>query len=772
MELEIPACRLSNDGTVAFCNDEDALVSIPIESTAIMPVLREKRLIADSDMMQRGYEIYTLPSTRQRYLANHETGHTIPLFRRGGLLVMLVKFRENNQANLIIPSPQASSFPCQFSPNGSNYPSNSTSASSNFGNSNSTHNDNGSNGNYSAPSHANHYSNRVPLISSFERAHRTGAFTMTRVGNGIYFVSTPRRGVSIDLFHRRMGHASDHLLRLARTNTLGAPEFATNHRTSFCPSCVHAKQKKSRHRAWMRPPVRSVYPFVNVHTDVMHVSTDSLIDGFQTSVLFVDDFSHYCWRDYMKAHPTGSDITQAFDRYLRQVVIPFGCRVTLVCADRANEYKLGSFLDYLNQNSIAIRLSASNRHKTNGLAERMNLQHSNMARAMLIHAQRPLSFWRFAMDTAVYITNRSPTSGNLHWLTPYECLTGEMPDVSILRVWGCPANALLSDKERNLLKWDLADKSPRRRKIIEDKIDDPLFEYNEPIAFKSRPYIFVGYARRGPGWLLLDPVTYEVIVSIDAAFDEEFARRMDLPRPRETSYEDLFRYDPSLRDVTGGTAYGSGPGQSAVPRRAINEDGLGPVLSGSSKGGSGRNRSKRGPRVSSKIGRQPISARGARSTKRAKVSKNPSEGPRATLFVGVSQIPPPSSQASDSDRDDEEMVEGSRVNGDDIPEPLIPGSEQARSNRIVHFGETNEILELESQVSESFDDYDVSDFESGNGIENRSRKQPKVDKFYHLSASVLLLQRYLSSPLSFYDHFVPSDLVEVLGVYSSETREI
>ena len=92
-----------------------------------------------------------------------------------------------------------------------------------------------------------------------------------------------------------------------------------------------------------------------------------------------------------------------------------GCRVTLVCADRAKEYQAGRFLDYCRQNCIKIRLSASHRHETNGLAERANLTHANLTRALLVHAQRPLAMWELAMETASYLINRQPTSGNPHF---------------------------------------------------------------------------------------------------------------------------------------------------------------------------------------------------------------------------------------------------------------------------------------------------------------------------------------------------------------------
>ena len=68
-----------------------------------------------------------------------------------------------------------------------------------------------------------------------------------------------------------------------------------------------------------------------------------------------------------------------------------------------------------------VRLSASERHETNGLAKRANyLTYAKITKAMLMNAHRPLEFWELVMDAAVYICNRQPTAGNPGYLTPYE----------------------------------------------------------------------------------------------------------------------------------------------------------------------------------------------------------------------------------------------------------------------------------------------------------------------------------------------------------------
>ena len=68
----------------------------------------------------------------------------------------------------------------------------------------------------------------------------------------------------------------------------------------------------------------------------------------------------------------------------------------------------------------------------NGLAERMNRTIVESARSMMFHSNLSVNFWAEAVNTAVYLKNRSP-------ITPYECLFNRKPDVAHLRVFGCIA---------------------------------------------------------------------------------------------------------------------------------------------------------------------------------------------------------------------------------------------------------------------------------------------------------------------------------------------
>jgi hypothetical protein len=60
-----------------------------------------------------------------------------------------------------------------------------------------------------------------------------------------------------------------------------------------------------------------------------------------------------------------------------------------------------------------------------------------MTRALLIDSGLDKErFWEYALQTAIYLSNRSPTKSNGGNKTPYEKLTRRKPDLSKLRIFG------------------------------------------------------------------------------------------------------------------------------------------------------------------------------------------------------------------------------------------------------------------------------------------------------------------------------------------------
>ncbi|KAL8492735.1 hypothetical protein ACS0TY_024073 [Phlomoides rotata] len=102
-----------------------------------------------------------------------------------------------------------------------------------------------------------------------------------------------------------------------------------------------------------------------------------------------------------------------------------------------------------------------------------------MVRSMMSYSDLPKSFWGYALETATYILNRVPSKSVPK--TPSELWIGRKPNLTHMRIWGCPAYVL-------------------------DKKADKL----EP---HSELRLFVGYPRGTKGGLFYSPKDQKIVVS-------------------------------------------------------------------------------------------------------------------------------------------------------------------------------------------------------------------------------------------------------------------
>ena len=77
----------------------------------------------------------------------------------------------------------------------------------------------------------------------------------------------------------------------------------------------------------------------------------------------------------------------------------------------------------------------------NGVAERKNRTLIEAARSMLADSKLPTMFWTEAVSTACYVLNRVSIT-RPHYKTPYELLTGRVPDIHYLKPFGCQVTIL------------------------------------------------------------------------------------------------------------------------------------------------------------------------------------------------------------------------------------------------------------------------------------------------------------------------------------------
>ena len=144
----------------------------------------------------------------------------------------------------------------------------------------------------------------------------------------------------------------------------------------------------------------------------------------------------------------------------------------------------------------------------NGVTERMNRTVMDPAPAMMSHACLLPEFWAEAVNTSVYLPNRSPTSG-LNGVTPFECLFKQKSDVCNLRLFGCIGYVHIPDVQRT-------------------KLDA-----------KSRRSIFVGHPEGAKGYKLYDPSSKKDIRSRDVVFQEKKFYGFGIKQSTLRDHEDI-----------------------------------------------------------------------------------------------------------------------------------------------------------------------------------------------------------------------------------------
>ena len=125
-----------------------------------------------------------------------------------------------------------------------------------------------------------------------------------------------------------------------------------------------------------------------------------------------------------------------------------------------------------------------------------------------------MHLWAEAARTTVYVHNRI-SHGALGFKTPEEMFTGKKPEVSHLKIFGCPVYVHIPKEKRTKL---------------------------DPSRMKG---IFVGYCEVSKAFRIYIPGFHHMEISRDVTFDEEVA----LKTSRKCQHEEVYEEDAPPRNV-------------------------------------------------------------------------------------------------------------------------------------------------------------------------------------------------------------------------------
>ena len=198
-----------------------------------------------------------------------------------------------------------------------------------------------------------------------------------------------------------------------------------------CDTCLKCKVKKQISRV---QPRRATRPLELIHSDIAGPVDPPSLGGNRYVLTFTDDYSRYSWVFPIQYK---SQCFSIFKSFKSKVENQLNFKISSLHCDNGGEYTGNEFLSFLESNGIQALFTAPYSPEQNGVAERLNQTLFNTVRCLLNDSpclSKPM--WGELVGTACYLKNRSPTSANSGFCSPFEVLYQHAPAVSHLHVIG------------------------------------------------------------------------------------------------------------------------------------------------------------------------------------------------------------------------------------------------------------------------------------------------------------------------------------------------
>eukprot|EP00253_Pinus_taeda_P023450 PITA_23450 len=252
----------------------------------------------------------------------------------------------------------------------------------------------------------------------------------------------------------------------------------------------------------------------NLLPDVWGLAQVSSLGGSRYYVTFIDDAIRKTW---IYCIQNKSDVFDTFKKWKALVENKAGKRLKCFRSDNGGEYCRKEFDRYCLENGIRREKTVPRTPQENGVSERMNRTIMERARCMRLHAGLPLQFRADAIDTAVYLINRGPSS-SLDGGILEDAWTGKKVNYSFLKTFGCEAFVHINKENRTELEA------------------------------KSKKCTFIGYGVNDFGYRLYDYEFHKIIRSRDVIFNEKVLYKN---QSQENKQEKENREYTVLDDITG-----------------------------------------------------------------------------------------------------------------------------------------------------------------------------------------------------------------------------
>ena len=298
--------------------------------------------------------------------------------------------------------------------------------------------------------------------------------------------------------HRRWGHLSEARVKLAIRDKLVETSIdydSIKHlKMPMCPDCLRGRMRADLE---IVPRAHDWKVFEKIACDYKGPIKVRSTQGYRGFYLFSDRTSHYIWSYPVKVK---DDLYEVLRSFLRYDIESTGRKVKVLQVDSDTVAYSADVQDLLAQNGIRVQVSTPYQKRENGQIERDMQNVLNRARTCMCSFNTPSMFWDYAVDTACWYINRSPTSRTDH-ATPLQTAYNRKPVIEDMVPFYCPGIYHVTKEERG-------------------KGEDHVF------GDRGRICRFLGYEDRLRGddrlYVVYDIVRRQVLTRSAVVFDRNF----------------------------------------------------------------------------------------------------------------------------------------------------------------------------------------------------------------------------------------------------------
>lgn len=272
----------------------------------------------------------------------------------------------------------------------------------------------------------------------------SNVYTLTLDSERASFAQYVPSGGKWELWHARLGHPSYENYSRTQHTTEGLPEVKQDVE-GLCGGCLKGKHTVAAFPRYSQSSTTRVLELV--HTDVMGPMQTKSNGGAKYVVTFVDDFSRYVIAYFLKSK---SEVAAKFREYKAMAENQWGKKLKTVRSDNGTEFVNKVFDEICRSSGVIHQRTVPYSPQQNGLAERMNRTIMEKARSMLHYKCVELRWWAEAVNTAVFLINRTTNSAN-QAVTPYQLCFGTKPRMEHLLVFGSLGYAHVTKQKRSKL---------------------------------------------------------------------------------------------------------------------------------------------------------------------------------------------------------------------------------------------------------------------------------------------------------------------------------